>query len=81
MVGALFNDIIRNMPIRILLLRKLINQEMFGTYSFLLEVDVMKTKMILYRMFFYCHVYLLFIEEPVCYKVRYISHLILAITL
>lgn len=34
------------------LLSKLINQEMFGTYSFLLEVDVMKTKMILYRMSF-----------------------------
>lgn len=64
MAGALLDDIIRNMPIRILVV-KLINQEMFGTYPLLFEVDIMRTKMILYRMS-YCHGYLLFIEEPMC---------------
>lgn len=49
MAGALLDDIIRNMPVRILVV-KLVNQEMFGTYPLLFEVNVMKTKMVLYRM-------------------------------
>lgn len=50
--GAFLDNIIGNMLIKILVVDKLINQEVFDTYLLLFEVDVMRTKMIFYRMSF-----------------------------
>lgn len=71
--GAFLDNIIRNILIKILVVGKLIDQEVFDTCPLLFEVDVIRTKMILYRMSFTARLFTIYWGANVLWGTLHIS--------